>query len=60
MIPGSLKVKVNIHRFRDKTKNQWEDRKTFIKVVGKYDLLEMDYSAVSHSPLPSPHRPHVV
>ena len=30
-------------RFEDKTKNRWEDRHDFVKVPGKYDLLEMDY-----------------
>lgn len=32
-------------RFADKTRNEWANRKAFIKVPGKYDLLEMDYSA---------------
>jgi len=31
-------------RFQDKTRNDWANRKKFIKVPGKYDLLEMDYS----------------
>lgn len=32
------------HRFLDKTKNEWEDRATFDKVAGKYDMVFMDYS----------------
>ena len=32
-------------RFSDKTKNDWADRKSFTKVAGKYDLLEMDYGS---------------
>uniref|UniRef100_A0A8C9JIC6 Poly [ADP-ribose] polymerase n=1 Tax=Panthera tigris altaica TaxID=74533 RepID=A0A8C9JIC6_PANTA len=32
------------YRFLDKTKNNWEDRKKFKKVPGKYDMLEMDYA----------------
>ena len=32
-------------KFSDKTKNEFEDRKRFKKVAGKYDLLKMDYSA---------------
>ena len=31
-------------KFLDKTKNQWENRDTFSKVSGKYDLLQMDYA----------------
>lgn len=36
-----------LYRFRDKTKNDWSDRKKFHKVPGKYDLLEMDYAALA-------------
>ena len=32
-------------RFYDKSRNQWADRKKFVKVPGKYDLVELDYSA---------------
>lgn len=32
-------------KFSDKTKNHWEDRLSFVKVPGKYDLLIMDYNA---------------
>jgi len=32
-------------RFYDKTLNQWEDRESFVKHPGKYDLLSMDYEA---------------
>eukprot|EP00112_Aurelia_sp_Birch-Aquarium-sp1_P002057 Seg1224.3 transcript_id=Seg1224.3/GoldUCD/mRNA.D3Y31 product=Poly protein_id=Seg1224.3/GoldUCD/D3Y31 len=32
-------------KFSDKTKNDWEDRNSFEKVHGKYDLLKMDYEA---------------
>ena len=32
-------------RFYDKTLNQWEDRESFVKHPGKYDLLLMDYEA---------------
>jgi len=28
-------------KFSDKTKNQWEDRKKFIKVPGKYELVDI-------------------
>ncbi|XP_023559896.1 poly [ADP-ribose] polymerase 2 isoform X2 [Octodon degus] len=34
-------------KFLDKTKNNWEDRERFVKVPGKYDMLQMDYSAVT-------------
>ena len=34
-----------IFRFEDKTKNKWEERDSFVKVPGKYDMLEMDYGA---------------
>lgn len=30
-------------RFSDKTRNEWEDRHSFVKVEGKYDMLAMDY-----------------
>ena len=30
-------------RFQDKTVNNWEERKTFVKHQGKYDLLLIDY-----------------
>ena len=32
-------------RFSDKTRNDWANRHKFVKVAGKYDLLQMDYSA---------------
>lgn len=32
-------------KFYDKTHNSWEHRKSFKKVSGKYDVLEMDYEA---------------
>ncbi|KAM9066663.1 poly [ADP-ribose] polymerase 2 isoform X1 [Sarcophilus harrisii] len=31
-------------KFFDKTKNSWEDRGSFEKVPGKYDMLQMDYT----------------
>ncbi|XP_044521221.1 poly [ADP-ribose] polymerase 2 isoform X2 [Gracilinanus agilis] len=31
-------------KFFDKTKNSWEDRGSFKKVPGKYDMLQMDYT----------------
>uniref|UniRef100_A0A8C4DMA6 Poly [ADP-ribose] polymerase n=1 Tax=Dicentrarchus labrax TaxID=13489 RepID=A0A8C4DMA6_DICLA len=31
-------------KFLDKTKNEWEDRASFEKVAGKYDMVFMDYS----------------
>ncbi|XP_012921120.1 poly [ADP-ribose] polymerase 2 [Heterocephalus glaber] len=31
-------------KFLDKTKNNWEDREKFVKVPGKYDILQMDYA----------------
>ncbi|XP_055338742.1 poly [ADP-ribose] polymerase 2-like [Paramacrobiotus metropolitanus] len=32
-------------KFKDKTKNDWEDRAEFVKVPGKYDLVLRDYNA---------------
>ncbi|KAG1705099.1 Poly [ADP-ribose] polymerase 2 [Nymphon striatum] len=32
------------HKFFDKTKNSWDDRNSFEKVDGKYDLVIIDYS----------------
>ena len=29
-------------KFKDKTKNNWEERDNFVAVKGKYTLLEMD------------------
>ncbi|XP_036592249.1 poly [ADP-ribose] polymerase 2 isoform X2 [Trichosurus vulpecula] len=34
-------------KFFDKTKNSWEDRGSFEKVSGKYDMLQMDYTSNS-------------
>lgn len=31
-------------KFSDKTKNEWENKATFEKVPGKYDMIFMDYS----------------
>ena len=31
-------------RFYDKTLNRWEDRKSFVKHPGKYDLLLIDHN----------------
>ena len=39
MVEGST-----VYRFSDKTHNEWEDRATFVKHEGKYDLLAMDYT----------------
>uniref|UniRef100_A0AC35FQG0 Poly [ADP-ribose] polymerase n=1 Tax=Panagrolaimus sp. PS1159 TaxID=55785 RepID=A0AC35FQG0_9BILA len=36
--------KVFCNKFFDKTSNEFYSRKKFIKVKGKYDLIEMDYS----------------
>ena len=33
------------NRFSAKTKNDWNSRKNFKKVFGKYDLIELDYAA---------------
>lgn len=33
-----------LHRFFDKTKNEWEHRENFKKEAGKYDVVFMDYS----------------
>ncbi len=44
-VTGEESQRVNLHRFRDKTVNDWADRKSFSKVPGKYDLLEMDYGS---------------
>jgi poly [ADP-ribose] polymerase len=35
-------------KFKDKTKNDWEDRAEFEKYNGKYDMVKMDYSAGSN------------
>ena len=35
----------NCFRFADKTKNNWAERKDFVKFDGKYDLLAMDYTS---------------
>ena len=32
-------------RFHDKTKNIWLDKDAFMKFPGKYDLVQLDYSA---------------
>lgn len=32
-------------KFKDKTKNNWEERDEFVKFSGKYDLVILDYSA---------------
>lgn len=37
-------MKLFCFRFFDKTKNEWEERGTFEKVAGKYDMVFMDYS----------------
>ncbi|XP_052818983.1 poly [ADP-ribose] polymerase 2-like isoform X2 [Mya arenaria] len=34
-----------LKKFQDKTKNDWANRSKFVKVPGKYDLLQMDYSS---------------
>ena len=31
-------------RFSAKTRNEWEERDSFVKHEGKYDLLAMDYN----------------
>uniref|UniRef100_H2LCY5 Poly [ADP-ribose] polymerase n=1 Tax=Oryzias latipes TaxID=8090 RepID=H2LCY5_ORYLA len=31
-------------KFFDKTRNEWEQRGSFVKVAGKYDMVFMDYS----------------
>ncbi|XP_062609623.1 poly [ADP-ribose] polymerase 2-like [Saccostrea cucullata] len=36
---------VFVKKFKDKTKNDWYQRKHFEKVPGKYDLLDIDYGA---------------
>jgi len=38
-------VHTYIRRFYDKTCNTWDNRSSFIKHEGKYDLLAMDYEA---------------
>ncbi len=32
-------------KFYDKTKNEWSSKDSFVKVHGKYDLVEKDYSS---------------
>uniref|UniRef100_A0A3B3CSP4 Poly [ADP-ribose] polymerase n=1 Tax=Oryzias melastigma TaxID=30732 RepID=A0A3B3CSP4_ORYME len=39
-----LKAKDVFKKFFDKTKNEWEQRGSFEKVAGKYDMVFMDYS----------------
>uniref|UniRef100_A0A8C2UL27 Poly [ADP-ribose] polymerase n=1 Tax=Chinchilla lanigera TaxID=34839 RepID=A0A8C2UL27_CHILA len=34
-------------KFLDKTKNNWEDREKFVKVPGKYDMLQMDHTTTT-------------
>ncbi|EDO46480.1 predicted protein [Nematostella vectensis] len=41
-------------KFSDKTKNDWEDRASFTKVQGKYDLLIMDYKAEENDEVDAP------
>ncbi len=36
--------RVFCQKFSDKTKNDWADRRSFQKVPGKYDLLEVGWS----------------
>ncbi|EHA99222.1 Poly [ADP-ribose] polymerase 2 [Heterocephalus glaber] len=38
-------------KFLDKTKNNWEDREKFVKVPGKYDILQMDYANTTQVPI---------
>merc|ERR1719357_562478 len=40
-----LEMAKNIFRdkFKDKTRNVWEEREEFEKEAGKYDLVKMDY-----------------
>ena len=33
-------------RFRDKTKNDWDDRSNFEKVAGAYDMIDIDFGDV--------------
>uniref|UniRef100_A0A4W6BPI2 Poly [ADP-ribose] polymerase n=1 Tax=Lates calcarifer TaxID=8187 RepID=A0A4W6BPI2_LATCA len=44
---GDLLKAKNIFKkkFLDKTKNEWEQRTSFEKVAGKYDMVLMDYSS---------------
>ncbi|KAK7114291.1 hypothetical protein V1264_000374 [Littorina saxatilis] len=32
-------------KFQDKTKNDWSQKDSFVKVPGKYDMVHLDYSA---------------
>ena len=34
-----------MNRFYDKTNNSWDDRNSFVKVPGKYDMVAMDYGS---------------
>ncbi len=47
-LPSSLHPLHN-QRFYDKTSNAWDDRDDFVKVTGKYDLVEVDYDAKVHA-----------
>ncbi|KAM6948792.1 poly [ADP-ribose] polymerase 2 [Aplochiton taeniatus] len=40
-------------KFLDKTKNNWENRATFEKVAGKYDMVFVDYSSNDKKESPS-------
>lgn len=45
-----------LSRFLDKTKNDWDQRSTFQKVAGKYDMVFMDYSTDTQAnPKPTYH-----
>lgn len=34
-------------KFFEKTKNEWSERRTFEKVSGKYDMLQLDYNSTT-------------
>ncbi|XP_072479132.1 poly [ADP-ribose] polymerase 2 isoform X2 [Notamacropus eugenii] len=44
-------------KFFDKTKNSWEERGSFEKVPGKYDMLQMDYTTNTQGEEESKERP---
>ncbi|KAJ1535003.1 Poly [ADP-ribose] polymerase 2, partial [Nowakowskiella sp. JEL0078] len=37
-------------KFKDKTKNDWENRQNFVKYPGKYHYIEMDYGDEDEAP----------
>jgi len=56
-LPRDKAISVFKKKFLDKTKNHWEERFSFEKVAGKYDLLKMDYGQTEPETNASQHNP---